>query len=430
MSTDSILPQSAITALMKLPQQRSDLWLLLVRRVRGFVLDEKERPVRPYCLLLFSLSPVTQILRQEFLTEKPVAHYPKLEQIVKSILKAMLEPNSILDSKPHRPNGIVFTDERIANVLKPTFETKLGINIATMTEEQNAGFGDEILESFSKRLADADALSHSEPAEKPGLLKSKGMTKEICHSFFDTAKKYYEAQPWMKLLNGAAYAVRFAGQVRYFTIFGKAADDSPGIGIFRDWAGYQKMIGKTTPDDSWSLLFLAPQYVSHEDLDGIDTLGWPVAHNRVKANTSFKEELYATYPVPTYYRSSEDSERPAAIDMKWFEFVMRSAIEFAKVDVVGESDSPIHSYTFEIYGKSYAVDLYPIGTSKPSGEWDVDTLPKVVTEFRECNKCGKNNVAVDVSFKRCARCKKVYYCNAECQQTDWAKHKANCQASA
>jgi len=29
-------------------------------------------------------------------------------------------------------------------------------------------------------------------------------------------------------------------------------------------------------------------------------------------------------------------------------------------------------------------------------------------------------------FKRCARCKKTFYCNEECQKRDWVNHKTDC----
>lgn len=41
-----------------------------------------------------------------------------------------------------------------------------------------------------------------------------------------------------------------------------------------------------------------------------------------------------------------------------------------------------------------------------------------------CAKCSQ--VESDTLFKRCARCKKVFYCSPACQKEDWGVHKQNC----
>jgi len=43
---------------------------------------------------------------------------------------------------------------------------------------------------------------------------------------------------------------------------------------------------------------------------------------------------------------------------------------------------------------------------------------------RECNTCG---TASD-TLKHCTRCRKVYYCDRNCQQADWPRHKSTCAA--
>ena len=41
---------------------------------------------------------------------------------------------------------------------------------------------------------------------------------------------------------------------------------------------------------------------------------------------------------------------------------------------------------------------------------------------------GKPGTPAAVPFKRCARCRVVWYCSAECQKADWSTHKAVCVA--
>jgi len=43
-----------------------------------------------------------------------------------------------------------------------------------------------------------------------------------------------------------------------------------------------------------------------------------------------------------------------------------------------------------------------------------------------CDNCGKEESTIGEKMKRCARCKKVMYCDRECQKTAWKKHKKTC----
>jgi len=41
-----------------------------------------------------------------------------------------------------------------------------------------------------------------------------------------------------------------------------------------------------------------------------------------------------------------------------------------------------------------------------------------------CHLCGGKDSKS--RLKKCARCRAVYYCNAQCQQADWKCHKVSC----
>ena len=42
-------------------------------------------------------------------------------------------------------------------------------------------------------------------------------------------------------------------------------------------------------------------------------------------------------------------------------------------------------------------------------------------------RCGQGFLACEKSGElRCARCKDIWYCSAECQKQDWKRHKAAC----
>jgi zinc finger MYND domain-containing protein 10 len=47
-----------------------------------------------------------------------------------------------------------------------------------------------------------------------------------------------------------------------------------------------------------------------------------------------------------------------------------------------------------------------------------------LTEGFKCGKCQKQ------AFKRCSKCKSVWYCSKECQVGDWPNHKSACNKKA
>lgn len=60
---------------------------------------------------------------------------------------------------------------------------------------------------------------------------------------------------------------------------------------------------------------------------------------------------------------------------------------------------------------------------------DWDTLPTTLEElFRICNTC-KAEKSPTNKLLVCGQCKKVYYCNRDCQKKDWHRHKDECEKS-
>lgn len=47
-----------------------------------------------------------------------------------------------------------------------------------------------------------------------------------------------------------------------------------------------------------------------------------------------------------------------------------------------------------------------------------------LTDGFKCAKCSKE------AFKRCSKCKNVWYCSRECQVADWKEHKPKCAVEA
>ena len=53
-----------------------------------------------------------------------------------------------------------------------------------------------------------------------------------------------------------------------------------------------------------------------------------------------------------------------------------------------------------------------------------DAVKNMDAEVKSCNNCGKYSL----EMKRCARCKKIKYCDGNCQKSDWKIHQKKCLA--
>jgi hypothetical protein len=60
---------------------------------------------------------------------------------------------------------------------------------------------------------------------------------------------------------------------------------------------------------------------------------------------------------------------------------------------------------------------------KPAEDRNQDNSQKREKPLRSCSNCGTKKM----SLSKCGRCKKAYYCNADCQRKDWAEHKKRCE---
>lgn len=47
-------------------------------------------------------------------------------------------------------------------------------------------------------------------------------------------------------------------------------------------------------------------------------------------------------------------------------------------------------------------------------------------KVRRCENCRKTENEVNIQLKRCSGCSKVFYCDAECQKSDWIYHRRVC----
>ena len=56
----------------------------------------------------------------------------------------------------------------------------------------------------------------------------------------------------------------------------------------------------------------------------------------------------------------------------------------------------------------------------------VETINTLINNDTKCAKCSKSALDLGRILLKCGRCKKVYYCNKECQKAHWKIHKPVC----
>ena len=73
-----------------------------------------------------------------------------------------------------------------------------------------------------------------------------------------------------------------------------------------------------------------------------------------------------------------------------------------------------------------ATFIRPLPGSKELDDEHDQSTPLPEQHSRRCWNCSKSTKG---NLKRCARCKAVAYCSAECQRADWPGHKSSCFAN-
>jgi hypothetical protein len=96
-----------------------EVWLLLVRKARGFLEDEGKQH-RPYLVLLYTIAPTTDLLEKDFIVD-PLGEFPKTSHILEMIEKEI--KNKERRNPPRKPKSVIFTSPRLyKELLKPLQE--------------------------------------------------------------------------------------------------------------------------------------------------------------------------------------------------------------------------------------------------------------------------------------------------------------------
>ena len=57
---------------------------------------------------------------------------------------------------------------------------------------------------------------------------------------------------------------------------------------------------------------------------------------------------------------------------------------------------------------------------------DLITTASIRMIGSKCDHCGISKDDTTMKLKSCVKCRRSYYCNADCQKADWKRHKKGC----
>ena len=120
----------------------------------------------------------------------------------------------------------------------------------------------------------------------------------------------------------------------------------------------------------------------------------------------------------------EDLNRPIAIDIDCI--TMKDSI-YTKAQFICE----MFGYFITKHDKNDKMtNKHVLFTKKDDGLYHVkvmnscEKLPIKKSQMERLCPCG--NWGPALLFKKCGKCKDIYYCSKACQVADWAKHKLHC----
>ncbi|NUO82244.1 hypothetical protein HUU05_19400 [candidate division KSB1 bacterium] len=259
---------STLKACQKLPQAEREVWEGGIIKLRSWVMDEKQQPIRPAMAICLDLQSGTIIGHE--LTSKPLAPKNFLKQILAVMAKPQIGP-------PRRPTHLCLQDAALAEHLREPLAS-LGVTV-------------EVIDRFIALDKVMDMVMESIRAEDssesfPGLLSIGGVTHEYAEHFFQVAAQFHRHAPWQYISDYTPLQVEcphFFRSPLYFVVMGNAGMEY-GLGLFPNLeeivmlyaVGIPK--GEELPDvRTASLLFSDPTFVSFEDLDAIEQHGWEIA---------------------------------------------------------------------------------------------------------------------------------------------------------
>eukprot|EP01100_Stratorugosa_tubuloviscum_P014104 TRINITY_DN737_c0_g1_i1.p1 TRINITY_DN737_c0_g1~~TRINITY_DN737_c0_g1_i1.p1 ORF type:complete len:530 (-),score=269.85 TRINITY_DN737_c0_g1_i1:101-1690(-) len=440
-------------------KKTNEIWLLLVRRIRGYV-DDEGRAIRPYVLYLYEIAPSTIMRGKKILLKGKTGKYPSEDSALKLLTTAMNKHVEILNQPPHRPSTIIFTSKKLYDKLSRII-TELGMLCKLWTEEENQSFGDDQLYEFSDQLIKEQNFGCSKGAKKPGLLSIRGVTPSFCHHLFDGAKQLFNSNAWQLTKEGQAFVISYNNkEVRLFTLLGHESEYS--ILMESLWVQMHSLLtirrkspfplssndnndnnnnNNNSSSHYCTTIFTSEEGIPFEDLEAAEQYNWPLPIGKLgtaaQLKVDIKSRLYESFPLPICFPDVppkiEDSFRPNRKELQWFEIAYKSIATFINNGHIQNSEKQT---TF--YETSFNINTYDgkaqikIAFCSDSQQYESfhTYVNQLINEANalNCIQCSKKeNLTNNIILKRCSRCQQKLYCSRECQVANWPTHKSICK---
>eukprot|EP01102_Stenamoeba_stenopodia_P003020 TRINITY_DN12953_c0_g1_i1.p1 TRINITY_DN12953_c0_g1~~TRINITY_DN12953_c0_g1_i1.p1 ORF type:complete len:448 (+),score=102.43 TRINITY_DN12953_c0_g1_i1:126-1469(+) len=417
-------------------KRTDEVWLLLVRRVRGYV-DDEGKLKRPYLLLLYEIAPNTILRNHKIVLEHRLGCFPKPEYVLKLLADTMLQPLEALKQPPHRPATLIFTSKFLYSTLLKDIN-KMRILPKYWTEEENQNFGDDFVTEISRKLVEKKGFGEGKASHKPGLLSVSGTTPEQIGELYRGAADFFKEAPWKMFSSTQVFAISWKEEVRLFTVTGKQME--PGLIMETEWPNLRSIIesGKKPGSDYYcAMIFAAEEGIPFADLEAIERYEWPLATRSIVNSQKIPndEEQANCFPLPVCFPDSppdiEQMFRPKWWELLWFEVAAKAVAQFTREFNQDDSKADVR-FTLPLSGGKNVVRV--TFWSSPEQWTDLENffkhekvnLPQVALG---CVVCNKIENGTDMILKRCGGCKKKMYCSRECQAADWKTHKLKCVPS-
>ena len=335
--------------------QHEETWHTFSFKLRTWVEEKKDKPMRPYGLMVLDLD-------SRFMMGIDMNSTLTPEWVSESLLKAMTHPTQGM--QPHRPRTITLPDADLVAALGPRLAA-IGVACQQMDTPEDMY---DIVAELEKHL------NRGQP-EIGGLLSVEGVTPGVVGEVFAAAIEFYRAAAWIKLTNSQALAVRLANEAepRYVSVMGNAGIEY-GLSVSMTWDDFSKLASGAGDDPmdfipeqgGHSFLFNAMTEVSFDDLDGIEKYHWPILDEN-------------TIPFPMVFDRKGGVARPDRAELLWYQAALRAIPIFVRENLrsgqpgdYAPAEASIVVPTSD--GETAVVIHYPAGeldiASEPAAEVD------------------------------------------------------------
>ncbi|WP_197443981.1 DUF6930 domain-containing protein [Maioricimonas rarisocia] len=258
--------------LRELPLQENAVWRVAARQLPTWLNIEGEM-VRPYVRLVVDLTEA-KILQSD-LSEGETLPDGWLKE---GLAITMLSPGV---GDPRRPAAIEFDPEAPTDGLEDWLG---GLDVAFAKVEETEPI-DYLL---------ADLTGHlTGPGRPPSLVNTAGMTTELVATLCDAAWSFYVSRPWDRIPGDAILKIEcdaWKSGPWYANVMGQLGMEL-GLALYEDPGLLQRLVAGQISDEemarqmsSLTLSYSEKYDMAPDDVDAIETHGWPVADDQAWPN--------------------------------------------------------------------------------------------------------------------------------------------------